>query len=439
MSGFSSHGDIHTATIPYSTDGIYGLDVTYTDEAGNQAVPFNGNTFTIDITEPELTISNVEDKSANKDEVKPIVTCTDTNYDKERVSITVRGVNSGEVDLEDIGYAVSDVTDGQQFVMDFPKTEERDDVYILTAKMEDRAGNEKESSIEFSVNRYGSVYTLGTETGEWMTNGECAYIKEGKPVVIIETNVDEVVEQNISYTAGGMDASTIQIPEAGKCSGEEKKNGTYFEAAALNGDSQWYQYRYEINAENFEEEGRYTIQIDSMDKAGNHTSNVSNRHTDSNLQVQFAVDQTAPSAVISGAQSGGVYNEEEHTVLLDVQDNLAINQVTVYLNDQEYGTYSAKDIAKMEDGLIPVVVGQAITTQKIQIKAVDMAGNILSRGADGIYDKAFDDFRIIVTRNLLVRFLHTPWLLLLVLFIIACITGGTVLIITKKKKAKQET
>lgn len=439
VSGFSSHGDIHTATIPYSTDGIYGLDVTYTDEAGNQAVPFNGNTFTIDITEPELTISNVEDKSANKDEVKPIVTCTDTNYDKERVSITVRGVNSGEVDLEDIGYAVSDVTDGQQFVMDFPKTEERDDVYILTAKMEDRAGNEKESSIEFSVNRYGSVYTLGTETGEWMTNGECAYIKEGKPVVIIETNVDEVVEQNISYTAGGMDASTIQIPEAGKCSTEEKKNGTYFEAAALNGDSQWYQYRYEINAENFEEEGRYTIQIDSTDKAGNHTSNVSNRHTDSNLQVQFAVDQTAPSAVISGAQSGGVYNEEEHTVLLDVQDNLAINQVTVYLNDQEYGTYSAKDIAKMEDGLIPVVVGQAITTQKIQIKAVDMAGNILSRDADGIYDKAFDDFRIIVTRNVFVRFLHTPWLLLLVLFIIACITGGTILIIMKKKKAKQET
>lgn len=439
VSGFSSHGDIHTATIPYSTDGIYGLDVAYTDEAGNQAVPFNGNTFTIDITEPELTISNVEDKSANKDEVKPIVTCTDTNYDKERVSITVRGVNSGEVDLEDIGYAVSDVTDGQQFVMDFPKTEERDDVYILTAKMEDRAGNEKESSIEFSVNRYGSVYTLGTETGEWMTNGECAYIKEGKPVVIIETNVDEVVEQNISYTAGGMDASTIQIPEAGKCSTEEKKNGTYFEAVALNGDSQWYQYRYEINAENFEEEGRYTIQIDSTDKAGNHTSNVSNRHTDSNLQVQFAVDQTAPSAVISGAQSGGVYNEEEHTVLLDVQDNLAINQVTVYLNDQEYGTYSAKDIAKMEDGLIPVVVGQAITTQKIQIKAVDMAGNILSRDADGIYDKAFDDFRIIVTRNVFVRFLHTPWLLLLVLFIIACITGGTILIIMKKKKAKQET
>ncbi len=438
VSVFNSNGDIHTATVSYSTDGIYGLDVTYTDEAENQAVPFNGNTFTIDITEPELTISNVEDKSANKDEVKPIVTCTDTNYDKERVSITVRGINSGEVDLEDIGYTVSDIADGQQFVMDFPKTEEQDDVYILTAKMADRAGNEKESSIEFSVNRYGSVYTLGTETGEWMTNGECAYIKEGKPIVIIETNVDEVVEQNISYTAGGMDASMIRIPEAGKCSAEEKENGTYFEASALNGNSQWYQYRYEINAENFEKEGRYTIQIDSTDKAGNHTSNVSNRHTDSNLQVQFAVDQTAPSAVISGAQSGAVYNEEEHTVLLDVQDNLAINQVTVYLNDQEYGTYSAKDIAKMEDGFIPVVVGQSITTQKIQIKAVDMAGNILSRDSGGTYDKVFDDFRIIVTRNLLVRFLHTPWLLLLVLFIIACITGGTILIIMKKKKVKEE-
>lgn len=439
VSAFSSNGDIHTATVPYSTDGIYGLDVTYTDEAGNQAVPFNGNTFTIDITEPELIISNVEDKSANKDEVMPIVTCTDTNYDKEQVSITVRGANSGEVDLGDIGYAVSDITNGQQFVMDFPKTEERDDIYILTAKMADRAGNEKESSIEFSVNRYGSVYTLGTETGEWLTNGECAYIKEGKPVVIIETNVDEVVEQNISYTAGGVDASTISIQEAGQCSAEEKMNGTYFEASEINGENQWYQYRYEINAENFEKEGRYTIQIDSTDKAGNHTSNVSNKHINSNLQVQFAVDQTAPSAVISGATSGTVYNDEEHTVLIDVQDNLAINKVTVYLNDQEYGTYSAKEIAEMEDGFIPIVVGQSFTTQKIQVKAIDMAGNTLSRDAGGTYDKVFDDFRIIVTRNLLVRFFHTPWLLLLALFILVCITGGTVLIIMKRKKTKQET
>ena len=50
--------------------------------------------------------------AANKDEVMPIVTCTDTNYDKEQVSITVRGANSGEVIT---GTVVSNVNLSEKF------------------------------------------------------------------------------------------------------------------------------------------------------------------------------------------------------------------------------------------------------------------------------------------------------------------------------------
>lgn len=432
--GFSSNGDIHTATIQYNTDGTYGLSVSYTDEAGNQADSFTGDNFTIDLIKPELKITNLENQSANKGAVQPVITCTDTNYDGEKVSITVTGFNNGEMDLNALGYAVNDITNGQQFVMDFPKTEELDDVYTLTAKVTDKAGNETESSIDFSVNRYGSVYTLGTETGKWLTSGECAYIKEGKPIVILETNVDEITDRSISYMTGGLNAATVNIKEEDECSSEEKENGTYFKVTRENTEGQWHQCRYEINANNFKEEGRYTIQIDSTDKAGNHTSNVSNKHSNSNLDIEFAIDKTAPSVVVTGTDNGQVFNEETHTLLLDVQDNLELDYVTVYLNGEEYGTYSTQDIKQMENGYIPVKVEQSLYTQIIQVEAKDMAGNILGEDANGTYDKTFEDFRVIVTRNPFIRFIHTTWLLIMVSLVIACGIGASVIVVIRKKK-----
>lgn len=436
-SGFSSNGDVHTATVSYSADGTYGLDVAYTDEAGNAADSYSGSTFTVDLIEPEIEITNIQDKSANKGDVKPVIICTDVNYDSDKVAIKLYGANNGEIDLKDVAISSQAINNGEQFTLDFPETQILDDVYTLTAEVTDKAGNETEKSIEFSVNRFGSVYTLGTETGEWLTSGVCSYIQEGRPVVIVETNVDEVVERNIAYTQGGVNAAVVTVNEAGSSSSQERENGTYYQMKDRRGEGQWYQYEYTIPADNFLSEGRYSVQIDSTDKAGNHTSNVSNKRTEGNLVVEFAVDQTAPSAVITGAENREVYNEASHTVYLDVQDNLATDYVTVYLNGEEYGTYKASDIEELENGLIPVKVGQSLSTQTIQLMAKDMAGNILSEKSEGKYGKTFDDFHIIVTTNPLVRFLHTTWLWLLLLMILV-ICGISVFIIVKRKRMQME-
>lgn len=437
VSGFSSNGDVHTATVSYSADGTYGLDVAYTDEAGNAADSYSGSTFTVDLIEPEIEITNIQDKSANKGDVKPVIICTDVNYDSDKAVIKLYGANNGEIDLKDVAISSQAINNGEQFTLDFPETQILDDVYTLTAEVTDKAGNETEKSIEFSVNRFGSVYTLGTETGEWLTSGVCSYIQEGRSVVIVETNVDEVVERNIAYTQGGVNAAVVTVNEAGNSSSQERENGTYYQMKDRRGEGQWYQYEYTISADNFLSEGRYSVQIDSTDKAGNHTSNVSNKRTEGNLVVEFAVDQTAPSAVITGAENREVYNEASHTVYLDVQDNLATDYVTVYLNGEEYGTYKASDIEELENGLIPVKVGQSLSTQTIQLMAKDMAGNILSEKSEGKYGKSFDDFHIIVTTNPLVRFLHTTWFWLLLLMILV-ICGISVFIIIKRKKMQVE-
>ena len=49
---------------------------------------------------------------------------------------------------------------------DFSYTPETDDLYTLRATASDLAGNQSETSVTFSVNRFGSVYTLDEWTDE---------------------------------------------------------------------------------------------------------------------------------------------------------------------------------------------------------------------------------------------------------------------------------
>lgn len=432
VSGFHDNGDTHTANVVFDRDGEYRLEVSCADEAGNEAEAYKGNTFHIDLTNPEIVIRNVKDKSANKDEVNPVITCTDENYDKDKVKITVRGANGGEISPDKLNFERKTVAEGEEFSFVFPKDEAMDDMYTLTAEMADKAGNETKESIQFSVNRYGSVYTLGTKTGEWLTDGVCSYIKEGKDVVIIETNVDEIVENHISYTYGAISPETSEVREEKECTDEERRKGECFEVKDISRGNDWYQYQYTVGAGNFTKEGNYSIQIDSKDKAGNHASNVSNKHTDSNLEILFAVDQTAPSAVISGTENGGSYREAKRTVLIDVQDNLALDTVTVYLNDKEYATYDAEEIAGLQDGFIPVEVTDSLITQTIQLEATDMAGNTLGKNVKDEYDAVFEDFNLIVTKNVFVQILHTYWIFLIIAgMAVACVI---VCIIIKRKK-----
>ena len=419
--GFYSNGDVHTAVLRYRVDGEYALHIAYTDPAGNAAESYSGAGFTIDCTSPQVAIANVEDQSSNRGEVAPVITCTDANYDREQVSVVITGAKHGAVVLERVGFRVTEVNGGQQFCMDFPEEEELDDQYTLTVKLMDRAGNQVERSIRFSVNRYGSVYTLSQETGTWLTNGECAYIKEGRSVVLIETNTDPVVGRNLSYTTGGVNGRTRTIHALETCSQEEREQGMYYKCSDSYTTDGWYQYRYEICGDLFDEEGYYTIQIDTTDRAGNHTGNAGNRL--SPLRIQFAVDRTAPSVVVTGARNGQICNEEKHTLWLDVQDNVAMDSITVYVNGEVYIRCNAHEPEQIDR--IPVEVGESLSMQTLQVEARDMAGNVLGSRAGGSCDSVFEDFTILVTRNAFARFLHRKWMVLCASIVIVCgVTGG---------------
>ena len=99
---------------------------------------------------PTLEITGVANLSANSGDVIPVVSYSDTNYDADKVEITLSGANRKGVAL-DGNYA--DIHNGRTFTFNnFVKEKEIDDIYTLTATLTDKAGNTTTETITFSVN-----------------------------------------------------------------------------------------------------------------------------------------------------------------------------------------------------------------------------------------------------------------------------------------------
>ena len=104
------------------------------------------------------------------------------------VEITLTGANNGDESVDGIR---SSIPNGQSIKLeDFAHEKEVDDLYTMTAVVTDRAGNDTEQSVMFSVNRFGSVYVMSTDTQELLDK---VYTNEEQDLVVTEINVDSLV------------------------------------------------------------------------------------------------------------------------------------------------------------------------------------------------------------------------------------------------------
>ena len=310
MSGWSSSGDQHTATIAYSRDGYYSFDISVKDKAGNDSAKFNTQSFYIDKTAPTLEITGVKNNSAYSGDILPVVSYSDDNYDDNNVSIKLVGANRDNVDLE--GY-YDDQINGKKFIFyDFEKEKKVDDIYTLTATLTDKAGNTSTKSVVFSANRFGSTYAFDSATKK--LNG--AYSKSVKDIVVTETNVNKL--NNIKITLF-KNSDTIKL-----------KNGTDYRIDVEGGNGKWYKYVYTIFAKNFSDDGVYRLSFHSEDAAGNISENTLDTK---NKEIRFGVDKTKPNVVLDNLESGQTYPLEKLKVSMIANDNLLLNSVVVYLDN----------------------------------------------------------------------------------------------------------
>ena len=406
VGGWSTRGDVHTASVTFSQDADYTFDIEYTDLAGNVAADYTQDSFTIDKTAPEIEFFDIEDKSANKGVVAPGVRYSDVNYTESGVNITIEGAKDEHGETALTGDR-SSIPNGESIKMaDFAHTEETDDVYTMRAVIRDKAGNETEETILFSVNRFGSTYEFSPETKAFLDQ---FYTNDPKDIVVTERNVDTLVFNGISY---GRDGKQTEL-----------KEGEDYTVKASGSEVSWKQYIYNISKDNFQEEGRYNVTIDSQDRAENMMNNKVK-----GLDIEFVVDKTAPTVVVTGIEAGA-YREDSRDMTINVADNTAVEKVEVLINGDVKEEYSQKEI-EQKNGELTYTIGNDNDSQDVLVVATDLAGN----------EGSSDEQSVLVTANLFVQFINNTPLLIGTIVALVAIAGGLVwfFLVFKKRKEEQD-
>lgn len=400
-STWTSNGDTHTATINYSSDAKYTFDIEFLDMAGNSISDYTPEEFYVDKTAPTLEISGVEDKSANNNTVAPVVTYSDTNFNKDSVNIELSGVNNGKVNYAG---SVEDVTNGQKFTYaDFEKVQNVDDIYTLTATLTDMAGNETTKTIVFSANRFGSVYTFDS----FLKSIEGKYTNTEQDVVFTETNVDT------------LDRESIKLKLVKNGTPSDLKEGNDYTITTSGGNGQWSQYKYIVNKALFADDGNYRLTIYSMDAAGNVNENIDESKK---AEISFGIDKTNPVIVPIDFESGKQYPVEVKNVKAEVKDNLVLESVKIYLNGEEVEY-------KVDGETYTFDIPEVNEKQNAEFVAVDAAGNE--------YRLPIDDF--LVSTNIFVRWYNnTPLFVGSIIGVVVLAVAITAFILFGKKKKKDE-
>ena len=409
VSGWTTNGDKHTATISYSKDAKYTFDIAMNDKAGNASAEYTEETFFVDATMPSLEITGVADNSANNGDVIPVVTYSDTNYDADKVTITLTGANRKTVELDG---AYADFHNGRTFTFkNFAEEKEIDDIYTLTATITDKAGNTTEKTINFSVNRFGSTYAI-SEAAEKL-NG--TYVQKPVDVVVTETNANEL--KNIKITLF-KNNETIVLTE-----------GTDYKIDVTGGNGNWYHYTYTVFAKNFADDGVYRLTFHSEDAAGNVAENTLDTK---DTEISFGVDATKPNIVVANLENGVTYALENMTVNMSISDNLLLSSITVYLDDYNtpYKTWTTEEIESIaENGEFTFdIAGDSTSAHRVKIVSVDAAGNEQV--------KEITDF--FVTTNIWVRYYNNKGLFFGSIGGVIFLAGLIVFLVVWKKKKKED-
>lgn len=350
VSGWSGSGDTHVATVSYSADADYTFIISATDLASNVSDPYATESFTVDQTKPTVEITNIEDRSANNGEVAPVITLNDINFDSGKTVVHLTGANKGEVDTT--GMYTSTASNKGQTLTFYNFKENMDDIYTLTAETTDKAGNQYSTSKIFSVNRDGSTYLYDDYTEELIKNG---YTNDPKNLVVSEINVDTLTFQELTVSENGTQKTL-----------EPNKD---FEVIESGSDVSWKEYKYTINASNFENEGDYNVSIYSEDRATNVTTN-----TAKSKDILFAVDKTSPVISLANIEDGGRYKVESQKFTANVDDNMALDKVEYYVDDELKQTFDADEVSA-NGGSLELSVDSSNAFRNVSVKAYDKANN----------------------------------------------------------------
>lgn len=340
----------YISSVECTKDGEYKFYVTAEDLAGNVSSKAYSGLFVVDTVAPTIEIIGVADRSANASNVIPQVRCRDENIYGHNTVVNVNGFKNGLVSPS--SSVVDD--DAMNITYDvFTWQKASDDIYTVVAHAEDKAGNTSDLTYMFSVNRFGSTFGLSLDTTSMIDK---YYINGEHDVVLMETNVDDVEQQSLYITKDGQSVALVA--------------GVDYTAVREGTDETWKAYTYTISKDYFCEDGKYEVILYTEDKAGNHADNNSQ-----GMNVEFVVDKTAPSIVVSRLDSNTRYEVDEVSINIDVQDNTVLDYAQIIVNGKVVKTVLGDDL----DEVMTLTLEKADSAYSVVVRAADVAGNIAEK------------------------------------------------------------
>ncbi|WEV73614.1 Ig-like domain repeat protein [Bifidobacterium sp. ESL0798] len=370
-----------TTSVPFTGELHYSIKVTATDLAGNTAEAVEEPEFVIDMTKPKLAISQVADKTAYAGKVTPQIDFSDTNFDPMFADYTLTRTRNPDPSKKDQSAKRGQSNDNDVFLEsqeqdsstsksvalpDVEHTVDNDDVYTLDAKVKDKAGNESEQKVVFSLNRFGSNYILDGATQNILGR----YIKVPQEVHVTEINVsglsfdkshtELVHNQNVRSISAAQDYHLVSDQTSG-----------------------WQEDTYDFPATLFNDDGYYRLRLSSVDAAGNLSQNTMNKKNEArngDAQINFAVDHDKPTASVDELKSNAVVYAPSRNLVVDAKDDVALKSVKLKVDGRTVGQWKGKSTLSPMSQRLDADQHEHV----VEVVSTDMAGNSTTTVYSGI-------------------------------------------------------
>lgn len=419
ISGWSNSGDMHTVTVSFPQDGTYQIqEISGTDLADNAMPTFCDFEFIIDTQKPTITLSVNGEADASghayKDGASLAISLNDTNIDPaSTIEVAAVGLNSSANPYASV--PAVDATHVEYSCESPAPVAENDNHYRATIHAVDLAGNEDTKTCEWSVNRFGSVYTVNQETKDMLDK---QYVKssDAGDITIIEIN------------PSGIDETSAVANISNGANNNDLQKGAGFQLSR----SDWNNlpaYNYLIPKTNYEKDGTYQITVQSHDLAGNASSNtMENKNLDrTNAQaVTFAIDNTAPVVSFSGFNTYEI-PEPSHDVTIKVEDNIALDKAVIKMSDGSETTLAADDFDPISHNAT-ITFHEASGPQEVEVRAYDKAGNMNPEYSPSI----------VVSTNPFVLWVNNPIIVAITLVLLGCVIALVAYLMSRKKQQEEE-
>lgn len=438
--------DTHTGTFTLTEDGDYIITINYRDKSTNQMQTYTSNQLTIDtdIQAPTYIINGVaktDEGGAYKNDATIAFSFEDQNFDTKTIKLERTRFNSVE-DVTDEFINSSDTNKGGSGSFEIPSEVENDGIYVLTIGMTDKANHTIESSLKFTINRYGSVY----EYSDYLTALlEKQYIK-------IDGNNSAAITQDLvitEYNANQIltDSLNILITRDGEAIDTQYTSNPTVDGNAGIGESGWYQYAYTIAKENFAEDGVYKITLTSAYAADDSDKNESTSVPENSIDtagnqvlhtMDFTVDTTKPEIRNIVNLDKPIVNAQTLDVDYTIIDVGGLKSIEVIVDGSAIDTITEfGDSAFNYSGSF--TLNESSDAQTVQLKVTDIAGNVTDTASDDFSTNdlyVFND-TLTISTNFFVRWYANKPLFWGSICGVVVLAGAICFLVAFKRKKKE--